>query len=69
MFARRRFDAILVGSIFIAATAVGVILIASPRRALVLWPLVSSLAGVGAALTVAFLAGLLSDRGRPVALP
>jgi hypothetical protein len=69
MFARRRFDAILVGSIFIAATAVGVILIASPRRALVLWPLVSSFAGVGAALTVTFLAGLLSDRGRPVALP
>lgn len=69
MLARRRFEAFLVGGIFLSATAVGVILIASPRRALVLWPLVSALAGVGAVVTVSVLSGLLSDRGRPVALP
>ena len=69
LVARRRFEAILIASIFLCATAVGVILIASPRRALVLWPMVSSFAGVGAAMTVTVLAGLLSDRGRPVALP
>lgn len=69
MLARRRFEAFLVAGIFITATAVGVILIASPRRALVLWPLVSSFGGVGAAVTVTVLMGLLSDRGRPVALP
>lgn len=69
LLVRRRFEAVLVGCIFLSATAIGVILIASPRRALVLWPLVSSFAGVGAVLAVSVLAGLLSDRGRPVALP
>ena len=69
LFARRRFEAFLVASIFVGATLVGVALIASPRRALVLWPLVSAFAGVGAVMAVSFLAGLLSDRGRPVALP
>ena len=69
MLARRRFEAFLVAGIFIAATAVGVILIASPRRALVLWPLVSSFGGVGLAVTVTVLSGLITDRGRPVALP
>ena len=69
LLTRRSFEACLIAGIFVAATAVGVILVASPRRALVLWPLVSTFAGVGAAMTVAALAGLVSDRGRPVALP
>lgn len=69
MWSRRRFETILIGSIFLSATAVGVILVASPRRALVLWPTVSAFAGAGAVVTVSVLAGLLSDRGRPVALP
>lgn len=69
MLARRRFEAALVASIFLSATAVGVILIASPRRALVLWPLVSAFGGAGIAVTITVLTGLLSDRGRPVALP
>lgn len=49
---QRRWEALLLGTILLAATAIGLLLVASPRRALVTMPLVASLAGVGAACVV-----------------
>lgn len=46
---RRRWEALLLGTIFLAITAVSALLVASPRRVLVLIPLVAPLAGVGCA--------------------
>ena len=45
---RRRWEALLLGTIFLAITAVSALLVASPRRVLVLIPLIAALAGVGA---------------------
>jgi 4-amino-4-deoxy-L-arabinose transferase-like glycosyltransferase len=55
--------------LLVAATLVGVLFVASPRRALVLWPLVSSLSGVGLALAGSMLVQLPRSRRRPVAIP
>ncbi len=43
---RRRWEALLVGTIFLAITAISALLVASPRRVLVLVPLLASLASV-----------------------
>lgn len=43
----RRWEALLIGTIFLAITAISALLVASPRRVLVLSPLLASLAGVG----------------------
>jgi 4-amino-4-deoxy-L-arabinose transferase-like glycosyltransferase len=45
---RRRWEALLIGVVLLAVTATGLLLVASPRRALVTIPLVAALAGVGA---------------------
>lgn len=45
----RRWEALLLATALLAATAIGLLLVASPRRALVTLPLLASLAGVGAA--------------------
>ncbi len=45
---RRRWEALLLGVVLLAATATGALLVASPRRVLVTIPLVAALAGVGA---------------------
>jgi 4-amino-4-deoxy-L-arabinose transferase-like glycosyltransferase len=45
---QRRWEALLLAAIVLAATAIGLLLVASPRRALVTIPLVAALAGVGA---------------------
>jgi 4-amino-4-deoxy-L-arabinose transferase-like glycosyltransferase len=45
---QRRWEALLLASIFLAITAVSGLLVASPRRVLVMLPLVAALAGVGA---------------------
>lgn len=45
---RRRWEALLLGTIFLAITAISALLVASPRRVLVLVPLLAPLAGVGA---------------------
>jgi 4-amino-4-deoxy-L-arabinose transferase-like glycosyltransferase len=45
---RRRWEALLLGTVLVSATAIGMLLVASPRRALVTIPLVAALAGVGA---------------------
>ena len=44
---RRRWEALLLATIFIAITAISALLVASPRRVLVMMPLVAALAGVG----------------------
>ncbi len=46
---QRRWEAVLLATVLVAATAIGLLLVASPRRALVTIPLVATLAGVGAA--------------------
>jgi len=45
---QRRWEALLLATIFIAITAISALLVASPRRVLVMMPLVAALAGVGA---------------------
>jgi 4-amino-4-deoxy-L-arabinose transferase-like glycosyltransferase len=45
---RRRWEALLLATIFVAITAACALLVASPRRVLVTMPLVAALAGVGA---------------------
>lgn len=46
---QRRWEALLLGTILLAVTATGLLLVASPRRALVAIPLLAALAGVGGA--------------------
>jgi 4-amino-4-deoxy-L-arabinose transferase-like glycosyltransferase len=46
--AQRRWEALLLATIFVAVTAICALLVASPRRVLVTMPLVAALAGVGA---------------------
>jgi len=45
----RRWEALLLATIFVAITAISALLVASPRRVLVMMPLVAALAGVGVA--------------------
>lgn len=45
--AQRRWEALLLTTIFVAITAISALLVASPRRVLVMMPLVAALAGVG----------------------
>ncbi|HEY5941412.1 MAG TPA: hypothetical protein VIT89_00945 [Solirubrobacterales bacterium] len=51
---RRRWEALLIGTIFLAITLVSALLVASPRRVLVLVPLLASLAGLAIAWLVNF---------------
>lgn len=49
---QRRWEALLIGTIFLAITALSALLVASPRRALVLLPLLAALAGIGIAFLI-----------------
>ena len=51
---QRRWEALLLATIFLAITAISALLVASPRRVLVMIPLVAALAGVGAAVDMVF---------------
>ena len=51
---RRRWEALLIGTIFLAITLVSALLVASPRRVLVLVPLLAALASVGIACLATF---------------
>jgi hypothetical protein len=51
--AQRRWEALLLATIFVAITAISALLVASPRRVLVMMPLVAALAGVGVSTTQA----------------
>ncbi len=59
----------LIALLLVAATMVGVLFVASPRRALALWPVVSSLSGVGIALAASVLIRPPESRDRTVAIP
>jgi hypothetical protein len=54
---RRRWEALLLGAVLLGITAIGALLVASPRRVLVMVPLVAALAGVGATWAWAELRG------------
>jgi hypothetical protein len=56
---RRRWEALLIGTIFLAITAISALLVASPRRVLVLIPLLAPLA----ALAIAWASGRLVSFG------
>jgi 4-amino-4-deoxy-L-arabinose transferase-like glycosyltransferase len=58
--AKRRWEALLIAAIFLSITAISALLVASPRRVLVMMPLLAALVGVGA--TASF--GLLRTRIR-----
>lgn len=49
--AQRRWEALLLATIFVAITAISALLVASPRRVLVMMPLVAALAGTGVVCT------------------
>lgn len=57
---RRRWEALLLGTIFLAITALSALLVASPRRVLVLIPLLAPLA----ALNITWASGQLATYGR-----
>jgi hypothetical protein len=44
---RRRWEALVIGTVLLAITALSALLVASPRRVLVMLPLIAALAGVG----------------------
>ena len=44
---QRRWEALVLATIFLSITAISALLVASPRRVLVMLPLVAALAGVG----------------------
>jgi hypothetical protein len=74
LLARRRVEGLVLSLILLYATAVGALLIASPRRELVVLPLVSALAGAGLAWLAAQARRVLdghktpAPEGRPVRL-
>ncbi|MBK5233552.1 MAG: glycosyltransferase family 39 protein [Thermoleophilia bacterium] len=68
LLTRRRPEFWIFAVILLAATAIGTLLVASPRRALVLWPLVSVLAGIGITGGLALAREALERRRRPVAI-
>ncbi len=61
--AQRRWEALLLATIFVAITAICALLVASPRRMLVTMPLVAALAGVGAVWLAQMLAGWRPTEG------
>jgi hypothetical protein len=58
---RRRWEALLLATIFVAITAISALLVASPRRVLVMMPLVAALAGVGVATSADLLRQRIRD--------
>lgn len=67
----RRWEALLLGTIFLAITALSALLVASPRRVLVLVPLLAALASVAIAWLAARLASspAYSEVNSPIAPP
>ena len=65
----RPYEFRILALLLVAATMVGVLFVASPRRALALWPVVSSLSGVGIVLAGTVLVRRPQSRDRSVAIP
>jgi 4-amino-4-deoxy-L-arabinose transferase-like glycosyltransferase len=64
---RRRWEALVIGAVFLAITAISAVLVASPRRVLVMLPLLAALAGIGAAWLWTEALRLKIDRAAPAA--
>jgi hypothetical protein len=64
---RRRWEALLLSAILVSATTIGVLLVASPRRALVTIPLLAALAGAGAAWAATLLRERIERPSRRIA--
>jgi hypothetical protein len=60
----RRWEALLIGAIFLAVTLVSALLVASPRRVLVVIPLLAACAGMAAVWLATEARALLAGRGR-----
>jgi hypothetical protein len=60
---RRRWEALLIGATFLAITAVSALLVASPRRVLVMVPLLAALAGSGTVFAAGWAQSLKVWRG------
>ena len=60
---RRRWEALLIGVVFLAITAISALLVASPRRVLVMLPLLAALAGSGAVFAAGWAQSLKVWRG------
>jgi hypothetical protein len=58
---RRRWEALVLATVFLGITALSALLVASPRRVLVMLPLVAALAGVGATWLWSQVAGRRRD--------
>ncbi len=63
---RRRSEFWLIASLLVGATLVGVVLVASPRRTLALWPLIACLSGLGLSAAFSLARGALGSRTRAV---
>ena len=68
LLSRRRPEFWIFAAFILSATVIGVLLVASPRRALVLFPLVAVLAGLGFRAAASLAATGLQRRRRPVAI-
>jgi len=60
---RRRWEALLIGMVFLAITAISALLVASPRRVLVMAPLLAALAGGGVVFAAGWAQSLKVWRG------
>ncbi len=60
---RRRWEALVIGVVFLAITAISALLVASPRRVLVMLPLLAALAGCGAVFAAGWAQSLKVWRG------
>ncbi|MDQ2621404.1 MAG: glycosyltransferase family 39 protein, partial [Actinomycetota bacterium] len=65
---RRRTEFWIFAAVVVTVTVIGTVLVASPRRALVLWPLVSVFAGLGLTIAFTLARDRLQRRRRPVAI-
>jgi hypothetical protein len=65
----RPYEFRILALLLVAATAIGVMFVASPRRALALWPVVSSLSGVGLVAAASVLVRRPENRKRTVVIP
>ncbi|MDQ2622984.1 MAG: glycosyltransferase family 39 protein [Actinomycetota bacterium] len=64
--ARRRPEVWIILALTAGATAIGAVLVASPRRSLVLWPVVAALSGVGVGGAIELAKAGLTRRTRPL---
>lgn len=65
----RPFEFRVLLAVLLTVTLIGLVLIASPRRVLAIWPLVAALSGTGVALTASVLRDLARRRFGTVPLP